>query len=118
MIKQTKKYKAACVARQTHGITESHKTADQLYEQLEAYAYWDGSEWVQRAQLDPMRAMPKDLIRIRVHCHMDQLEDVARIVVARLGDKFQFSQASRPYPNVRDVDGSGRVYIEFRNSAD
>ncbi len=115
-IKNTRKYTlAVSAARDLLVGVPAHKTADELYQQLEAVAYWDVDDgWVKNPDIDPLKAMDKNLIRVRITAHLDHLEHTARKVIARLGQGFEFSEASKVYPNVRDADGAGRIYLTFR----
>lgn len=119
-IKRTRKYIAAVdAARRILGGVPAHATADALYIALEVKAYWDVDEgWIENPQIDPLREMDKQLIRVRVTAHMSALEDEGRRIVALLAGgedaAYDFSEMSKPYPNVRDADGAGRLYITFR----
>lgn len=115
-IKQTRKYTLAMsAARNFLGSLPPHKTADELYQHLESVAYWDVDDgWVKNPEIDPLKAMDKKLIRVRITAHLDHLEDTVRKVIARLGQGFEFSEASKVYSNVRDADGAGRIYLTFR----
>lgn len=119
-IKRTAKYVAALAAARELGlaVAMSHDSAEELYTELESLLYWDSrrGEWVERKATDPLREMDRALVRIRVTAHLDSLDEVCQRVLVLLEQRFDVLEVSRTYPNVRDSDGAGRVYIAVRKA--
>lgn len=120
-IKRTAKYVAAVAEARKLGlsVTVKHTTAEQVYSELESSGmYWDSKsgKWLERAKVDPLREMDKELIRVRITAHLDYLEPyTTRLVDAMKAEGFIVQEISKPYPNVRDGDGAGRIYIALRD---
>jgi hypothetical protein len=120
-IKRTAKYVAAVAAAKGLGllVAVKHESADDVYGELESSGfYWDSrkQEWVERPKTDPRHEMDKSLIRVRITAHMDHLEIYSgRIVECLKTDGLIVQEVSKPYPNVRDTDGAGRVYVALRD---
>lgn len=120
-IKRTAKYVAAVATAKSLGllVAVKHSSADEVYSEIESSGYyWDSKtqKWHERQKIDPRREMDKSLIRIRVTAHMDYLEAyTGRIVEAVKAEGFMMQEVSKVYPNVRDSDGAGRVYIAIRD---
>lgn len=121
-IKRTAKYLAAVAAARSLGLSVAvkHTTAEQVYGELESSGmYWDSKtgKWLERAKVDPLREMDKELIRVRVTAHLDYLEPyTTRLIDAFKNEGFTVQEVSKPYPNVRDSDGAGRIYIALRDA--
>jgi hypothetical protein len=121
-IKRTTKYKSAVAAAMNLGLSVAvrHTSADQVYTELESSGfYWDSRKgnWIERPKTDPRHEMDKSLIRVRITAHMDYLAIYSeRIVETLQADGFTVQEVSKPYPNVRDSDGAGRVYIALVDS--
>jgi hypothetical protein len=120
-IKRTAKYVAAVEMAYRLGLAlaRKHSSADQVYDELQRSGfYWDSKPkaWQQSPEVDPLREMDKSLIRVRVTAHMIVLDDcVNRVLNALKPEGFTVQEVSKAYPNVRDTDGAGRVYIALRN---
>lgn len=119
-IRRTQKYLKAVEVAKSLGLTIWRKahTADEVYTEIESLYYWDSRQqaWVEHAKVDPAREMDKTLIRVRVTAHMTYLQHYADRVIEGLKEAgFTVQEISKQYPNVRDVDGAGRIYITARD---
>ena len=115
-IKQTAKYVAALEMAKSVGVGKKHKTADQLYEQLEAAGYaWSSplKKWYLRPIAKPQNEMDKTLVRVRVTAHEEVISQIVdRVTIALEQEGFKVGETSKVYPNTREpVDGGARVYL-------
>lgn len=117
-IRRTKKYVAAVETAKSLGLIvyRSHSSAEEVYQEIESVYYWDSraQAWLEHAQIDPKREMDKHLIRIRITAHMTYLNVYAQRIIDHL-EEFHIQEVSKAYPNVRDSDGAGRIYITVRD---
>lgn len=119
-IKRTAKYLAAVQTARSLGLAVAvkHSSADEVYSELETSFYWDSKtqKWLERQKVDPTREVDKSLIRVRITAHLDYLEIYSRRITQVIeADGFVIQEVSKPYPNVRDSDGAGRIYIAIRD---
>jgi DNA-binding transcriptional regulator YhcF (GntR family) len=120
-IKRTAKYLAAVATTRKLGllVAVKHSTADEVYSELESSGfYWDShkGQWIENQKTDPLREMDKRLIRVRITAHMDKLDAyTSQLCNALQHGGLTIQEVSKLYPNVRDSDGAGRVYIAVRD---
>lgn len=119
-IRRTKKYVAAVETAKSLGLTvhRRHSSAEEVYQEIESVYYWDSKAqaWLEHTRIDPKREMDKQLIRIRITAHMTYLNVYAQRIIDHLeADQFHIQEVSKAYPNVRDSDGAGRIYITVRD---
>lgn len=120
-IKRTAKYLAAVTTARQLGLSVAvrHSSADEVYSQIESSGYyWDSKsgKWQERASVDPLRELDRSLVRVRVSAHLDTLESCAtRLMQCLQQSGFTLYEASKIYPNLRDADGGGRIYLTLKD---